>query len=28
LAAEFIDFARSNAVLDLVQKHHFVTLPK
>jgi phosphate transport system substrate-binding protein len=28
LAAEFIDFARSNAVLDLVQKHHFVTLQK
>jgi phosphate transport system substrate-binding protein len=26
LAAEFIDFARSNAVLDLIQKHHFVTL--
>jgi phosphate transport system substrate-binding protein len=28
LAAEFIDFARSNAVLDLIQKHHFVTLEK
>jgi phosphate transport system substrate-binding protein len=28
LAAEFIDFARSNAVLDLVQQHHFVTLEK
>jgi phosphate transport system substrate-binding protein len=28
LAAEFIDFARSNAVLDLIQKHHFVTLQK
>jgi phosphate transport system substrate-binding protein len=28
LAGEFIDFARSNAVLDLIQKHHFVTLQK
>lgn len=28
LAAEFIDFARSNAVLDLIEKHHFVTLQK
>lgn len=28
LAAEFIDFARSNAVLDLIQEHHFVTLEK
>jgi phosphate transport system substrate-binding protein len=28
LAAEFIDFARSNAVLDLIQKHHFITLEK
>ncbi len=28
LAAEFIDFARSNAVLDLIEKHHFVTLEK
>jgi phosphate transport system substrate-binding protein len=28
LAAEFIDFARSNAVLDLIQKHHFVPLEK
>jgi phosphate transport system substrate-binding protein len=28
LAAEFIDFARSNAVLDLIQEHHFVSLEK
>jgi phosphate transport system substrate-binding protein len=28
LAGEFIDFARSNAVLDLIQKHHYVTLEK
>jgi phosphate transport system substrate-binding protein len=28
LAAEFIDFACSNAVLDLVEKHHFVSLQK
>jgi phosphate transport system substrate-binding protein len=28
LAAEFIDFARSNVVLDLIQQHHFVTLEK
>jgi phosphate transport system substrate-binding protein len=28
LAAEFIDFARSNAVHDLVKQHHFVTLEK
>jgi phosphate transport system substrate-binding protein len=28
LAAEFIDFARSNAVLDLIEKYHFVTLQK
>jgi phosphate transport system substrate-binding protein len=28
LAAEFIDYARSNAVLDLIQQHHFVTLEK
>jgi phosphate transport system substrate-binding protein len=28
LASEFIDFARSNAVLDLVQKYHFVSLEK
>ena len=28
LTAEFIDFARSNAVLDLIEKHHFVTLQK
>lgn len=28
LAAEFIDFARSNVVLDLIQKHHFVSLEK
>ncbi|MHB1422555.1 MAG: phosphate ABC transporter substrate-binding protein [Gemmataceae bacterium] len=28
LAAEFIDFARSNVVLDLIQEHHFVTLEK
>lgn len=26
LAAEFIDFARSNAVLDLIQKYHYATL--
>jgi phosphate transport system substrate-binding protein len=28
LTAEFIDFARSNVVLDLIQKHHFVSLEK
>jgi phosphate transport system substrate-binding protein len=28
LVAEFIDFARSNAVVDLIQQHHFVTLQK
>lgn len=28
LTGEFIDFARSNAVLDLIQKYHFVTLEK
>jgi phosphate transport system substrate-binding protein len=28
LAAEFIDFARSNAVLDLIQQYHYVTLEK
>ena len=28
LAAEFIDFARSNAVHDLIQKHHFIPLEK
>ncbi len=28
LTAEFIDFARSNAVLDLIEKHHFVSLQK
>lgn len=28
LAAQFIDFARSNVVLDLIQKYHFVTLEK
>lgn len=28
LAAQFIDFARSNAVLDLIQNYHFVTLEK
>jgi phosphate transport system substrate-binding protein len=28
LAAEFIDFAHSNAVLDLIQKYHYVTLEK
>jgi phosphate transport system substrate-binding protein len=28
LAAEFIDFARSSAVLDLIHEHHFVTLEK
>ena len=28
LAAEFIDYARSNAVLDLIHKYHFVTLEK
>ncbi|HTU17353.1 MAG TPA: phosphate ABC transporter substrate-binding protein [Gemmataceae bacterium] len=28
IAAEFIDFARSNAVLDLIQQYHYVTLEK
>jgi phosphate transport system substrate-binding protein len=28
LTSDFIDFARSNAVLDLIQKHHFVSLEK
>ena len=28
LTSEFIDFARSNAVLDLIKKHHFVPLEK
>ncbi|HEY7313612.1 MAG TPA: phosphate ABC transporter substrate-binding protein [Gemmataceae bacterium] len=28
LAQEFIDFARSNAVVDLIEKYHFVTLEK
>jgi phosphate transport system substrate-binding protein len=28
LAAEFIAFARSNAVRDLIQKHHFISLEK
>lgn len=28
LAKEFIDFARSNAVADLIAKHHFVPLEK
>jgi phosphate transport system substrate-binding protein len=26
LNKEFIDFARSNAVVDLIEKYHFVTL--
>lgn len=28
LAREFIDFARSNAAVDLIEKYHFVTLEK
>src|SRR5579884_516118 len=28
LTAEFIDYARSNAVVDLIQKYHFVALQK
>ncbi|HTU93184.1 MAG TPA: phosphate ABC transporter substrate-binding protein [Gemmataceae bacterium] len=28
LIAEFIEYARSNAALDLIQKHHFITLEK